>query len=57
MTTAEDIERMAAKCTLNPLTCGDLGPIVPHMTPLCFREWVSGEFYHPFCYQVDSVRL
>jgi hypothetical protein len=57
MTTADEIERMAAKCTLNPLTCGDLGPIVPHMTPLCLREWVAGEFYHPFCYQVDSVRL
>jgi hypothetical protein len=57
MTTADEIEGMASQCTLNPRTCGHLGSIVPHMTPLCLREWVAGEFYHPFCYKMDSVRL
>lgn len=57
MTTAEDIENMARKCELNPRTCGHLGSVVPHMTPLCLKVWDAESSYHPFCYLVDSVRL
>ena len=57
MTTAEDVENMARECPLNPRTCGHLGSVIPHMTPLCLKEWEKGSSYHPFCYRVDSVRL
>lgn len=57
MTITDDIENMAQECELNPLTCGCLGSIVPHMTPLCLKVWDKESSYHPFCYKVDSVRL
>jgi hypothetical protein len=57
MTTAEEVENMARGCELNPRTCGYLGSVVPHMTPLCLKEWDKKSSYHPFCYRVDSVRL
>jgi hypothetical protein len=49
MTTAQDIERVAMDCGLNPLTCGFRGSYCEGMTPLCLKEWVKGDFYHPFC--------
>jgi hypothetical protein len=57
MTTAEEVENMARQCELNPRTCGHLGSVVPHMTPLCLKVWDTGSSYHPFCYKMDSVRL
>lgn len=57
MITGNEIETMAKNCKLNPTTCGNLGSIVPGMTPLCLKVWVKDDFYHPFCYKLAAVHV
>lgn len=57
MVTARDIEQMAIDCKLNPLTCGFRGSYCRGMTPLCLKEWIKGDCYHPFCYNKSTYRV
>jgi hypothetical protein len=52
MSGMNDSEKMAYACLENPLTCGFRGTRCEGSGtyPLCLKEWIKGDLYHPFCH-------
>ena len=57
MSKLNDSDKLAYACEENPLKCGFRGSYCENMTPLCLKEWIKGDSYHPFCHNKSKYTV